>query len=491
MNGSEAVNILQEKGFLLAPKTIELVLSAENPEEIVNLVLEKCSGKTFILPEDLEEKTKTKISPEKKEQPVIVEKAKTFKPLAEEIEARVEKMCDSEILSRGNVKEFVEYFQDRYNKLVSVLRRRGSITKVKDIRKKTERELRIAGLVYEKRRTKNGHLMITIEDDTGMINLLVPKSDAQLMATAENTLLDSVIAVDIRKTNGSLLIAKKIIEPGVMRQDTPSAGEEVMAAVLSDPHVGSKLFMKENFEKMIAWLQGKTSHEKYLRIAEKVKYIVVTGDLVDGIGVYPGQENELEYTDIFEQYQKFSEYLLEIPEYIHIVIIPGNHDAVRTADPQPAIPLELLPELKNTGNIHLGTSPSTWNIHGIKTLVYHGTSFDDIVANINSATYNEPETILEKVLMTRHLHPYYGGKPIIPTEHDSLAINELPNLMLTGHIHKNAYLQKNGLLAVNGGTWQQITPYQQKQGHKPTPCQLPVIDLNRMNIKVVHFDRGA
>ncbi len=489
MDGSEAIRILEEKGFLLAPETVKLVLSSENPEELVNRITEKCSGKLFVTPEDLQEKEKTKIVQEEKK--VVVRRPSSFRPLAREVEARVEKIRDAEVLSRGNVEDFVAYFRSRYEKTVKILRRRGSITKITDVRKRKERELRIAGLVYEKRRTKNGHLMITLEDDTGRANVLVPKSDNQLMALAEDLLLDTVVAVDVRKGNGSLLIAKSIIEPGVPKKDPASAGEEVMAAVISDPHVGSKLFMKKNFEKMIAWLNGDTDNEKYLRIAEKVKYVIITGDLVDGIGIYPGQEEELEYEDLFEQYKKFSEYILQIPEYVHVIIIPGNHDGVRTADPQPSIPPELVPELKGLGNVHFGTSPSWWNVHGIKTLLYHGTSFDDIVANVNTVTYNEPEKILRKVLMTRHLHPFYGGKPLIPTEDDPMTIDELPDMILTGHIHKNAYLNQNGVVSVNGGTWQQITPYQQKQGHKPTPCQLPVIDLNRMNIKVVRFDKGS
>ena len=73
-------------------------------------------------------------------------------------------------------------------------------------------------------------------------------------------------------------------------------------------------------------------------LAASIRYVVVAGDLVDGIGIYPDQEMELDILNVYEQYRKAADYIREIPEHIRVIISPGNHDAVRQAEPQPALP---------------------------------------------------------------------------------------------------------------------------------------------------------
>ena len=81
-------------------------------------------------------------------------------------------------------------------------------------------------------------------------------------------------------------------------------------------------------------------------IAGKVKYLLIAGDIVDGVGVYPGQAKELSIRDVHKQYNFAAKYLEKIPNYIEIVISPGNHDASRKALPQPAIPEGYLTAIK-------------------------------------------------------------------------------------------------------------------------------------------------
>lgn len=45
--------------------------------------------------------------------------------------------------------------------------------------------------------------------------------------------------------------------------------------------------------------------------------------------------------DVREQYEKVAEYLSEVPENVSVVLSPGNHDPVRLAEPQPAIPEDI------------------------------------------------------------------------------------------------------------------------------------------------------
>jgi DNA polymerase II small subunit len=281
-----------------------------------------------------------------------------------------------------------------------------------------------------------------------------------------------------------------IYQPELPLKEFRTTKEDVILATLSDFHIGSKLFMQKNFENFISWINGDFGDEKLRELASRVKYITIAGDMVDGIGVYPGQEEELNLTDIYDQYQAFSDYIQQIPEYIHIIVSPGNHDAVKTADPQPPIPEELLPELYKMNNVTMVPSPAMVEIHGLKTLIYHGTSLDDIIAAIPTLNYEQVDKVMVETLRRRHLHPIYGEKPITPESNDNLVIREIPDIFHTGHIHKNAYERYRGVVCVNSGAWQEVTPYQVKLGHRPTPCILPLISMNSGKINVVRFDKA-
>jgi len=68
-------------------------------------------------------------------------------------------------------------------------------------------------------------------------------------------------------------------------------------------------------------------------IAGHVKYVLVAGDIVDGIGIYPNQASELVIRDVNKQYKLASKYIEQIPDYIEVIITPGNHDAPRKSSP--------------------------------------------------------------------------------------------------------------------------------------------------------------
>ena len=90
-------------------------------------------------------------------------------------------------------------------------------------------------------------------------------------------------------------------------------------------------FLEDNLKKFIKWIKGETGSDTQKEIAKKVKYVFIIGDLVDGCGIYPGQEDELIINDIYEQYEECAKYLKEIPQNIQIIACPGNHDAMRIA----------------------------------------------------------------------------------------------------------------------------------------------------------------
>ena len=76
-------------------------------------------------------------------------------------------------------------------------------------------------------------------------------------------------------------------------------------------------------------------------LAKTIKYFVLSGDGVDGVGIYPGQDRHLAITDLFKQYGALANLLSDLPDWVDVIILPGNHDAVRPAEPQPALDPEV------------------------------------------------------------------------------------------------------------------------------------------------------
>src|SRR5207253_9113988 len=135
-------------------------------------------------------------------------------------------------------------------------------------------------------------------------------------------------------------------------------------AFLSDTRVGCRPFLEEKWSKVSAWLGGADE------VARSIRYLVVSGDVVDGIGVYPRQDEELTIDDIYGQYEALARMIAALPDRLAVVMLPGNHDAVRPAEPQPAFPMSIQ-KLFDSNVIFAGT-PSLLSLEGARVLAYHG-----------------------------------------------------------------------------------------------------------------------
>jgi DNA polymerase II small subunit len=248
------------------------------------------------------------------------------------------------------------------------------------------------------------------------------------------------------------------------------------------------MFMKEAFTRFLHWLNGKFGNERLKRIASHVKYVVIAGDIVDGIGVYPKQIQELAIKDIFEQYRMAAKFIEEIPDYIELIVTPGNHDASRKALPQPAIPQDYAAPLDEARNIQSLGNPCTLSLHNVDLLVYHGRSLDDVLSVVPGIDFNTPEKAMKLLLRSRHLAPLYGGKtPIAPEKRDFLVIDRPPDILHCGHIHVLGYTSYRGTLLVNSGAWQRRTKYQEELGVVPTPGVVPAVNLQTLQVTPINF----
>jgi DNA polymerase II small subunit len=336
--------------------------------------------------------------------------------------------------------------------------------------------------------TNNGHKILSLEDPTGSFSVLIRNTDKELFELASQVLLDEVIGVTGLLTSaGNLMFATKLIQPDVpngIQRRTRSQGKIVM---ISDVHIGSSQFLEDAWLDFLDFLKGESEPEVMRELAASIRYLIVAGDLVDGIGIYPDQELELDIMDIYEQYMKAAEYLREIPEHIRVIISPGNHDAVRQAEPQPALP-EIVQAYFPQNVIFVG-NPSLVDLDGTRILIYHGRSIDDLVASIPGISYQEPAMAVLEMVKRRHLAPTYGSRvSISPEKMDYFVIDPVPDIIHTGHVHTLGVQRYKNILLVNSGTWQGQTEFQKHVNLMPVPARVPIVDLADFTYKILTFD---
>ncbi|MBD3310037.1 DNA-directed DNA polymerase II small subunit [Candidatus Woesearchaeota archaeon] len=405
---------------------------------------------------------------------------------------------------KRDIQDFVAFFNHRYKALEKLLRNRhemrGLLSTSRVKMKKDKENVSVIGMVFEKHLTKNGNIMLTVEDPSGTIKVLVNKNKPELYEKASSIVEDEVIGI-VGVGAGNIIFSTNIVWPEIpLNRPVKKASDEVYAVFVSDFHVGSDHFLEEEFNKFIDWISAKTGNEEQRRIASKVKYLFIVGDLVDGCGIYPGQEDELVIRDIYKQYEVSAEYLRRIPSNIQIVICPGNHDAMRIAEPQPELYKDFASAVWELPNVTMVSNPAVVNIHsspgfpGFDVLLYHGYSFDYYVENVehlrNNGGYKRADLIMKFLLRRRHLAPTHKSTLYIPdAESDPLVISTIPDFFVTGHIHYSIAASYHNVTTICCSCWQEKTPFQEKVGHEPQPARVPIVNLNTRKVKILKFGK--
>ena len=346
-------------------------------------------------------------------------------------------------------------------------------------------EITIVGLAGDVRWTRTGSMRFVVEDEFSQIPcILKPPSDATpLHPSLDGLMNDEIVGVSGWFLSGEgepIFFVRDIHKPPLGNHSKAQSGQDsaVSAAFLSDVHFGSKTFLHPQWEKMLHWFKNDP-------LARTVKYFVLSGDGVDGVGIYPGQERHLTITDLFNQYGELARMLEEVPDCVDVVMLPGNHDAVRPAEPQPALDPEVQQDYSNTTFVG---NPCDFSLHGVRVLSYHGKSIDDFVATLRSVTYSKPEMAMRGMLERRHLAPSWGGKtPLSPEPEDRLVIPVVPDIFVTGHVHGHFVGDHKGTLMVHSSTWQDQTDFQRMLGFQPKPCILTVVNLHTFATESINF----
>jgi len=472
----QSIDLLEEKPFFINRKILEGQVKLAEENDTLSI---KSSHHEY----------------ENSERAQLKESKRTFCSLAKEVEPEVSIIEDPsrKLCSNGEIEDYLGYFQDRFRRTEKLLRQRidaRSATSVMDAFKApANTKLKIIGMITSKREA-NRKIFLSVEDLDASVTVLVPENCSQsLMNKANHILLDQVVCLSVVKTRSNLLIVEDIILPEVAKKKQTRSAIPINAVLTSDMHVGSTRFQKKAFSRFILWLNGKVGDSNLREAASRVKYVLIAGDIVDGVGIYPNQIKELAIEDVHDQYRLAANFIEQIPDYIEVVIIPGNHDATRKALPQPAIPDEFMESLRDTRDVYSLGNLCYLRIHGVEVLLHHGRSLDDIISTVPGMSHHSPERAMTLLLQSRHLAPMYGGKtPISAEKRDFLVIDHVPDVYHSGHIHRIGLSNYRGIVVVNSGCWQEQTDYMNSHGVVPTPGHVPVLDLHTLDVSSISFN---
>jgi len=432
----------------------------------------------------------------------VVDKKDT-KKCADIAEQKVKILFDYDKPTKNRtVKDFVMHYNARFRLIETLLKNRQELqglTSIARINSKRDREnIAMVGMVTDKATTTNGHIMLTLEDPTGITKVLASTSKQEQFNMARNLVLDEVIGVT-GICGDRIVFCSNIILPDIpLNKELKKAPEEEYVLFLSDLHVGSNHFLHEQFDKFIRWINGEIGSDAHKEMIKKTKHLIIVGDLIAGVGIYPNQESELEIMDVYKQYEECARLLKKIPPHIQIIMCPGNHDSIRLSEPQPAFNEEYAKPLFDLPNAIVVSNPAMVNIcqtddfPGFDILLYHGYSFDYYISNVddirNNGGYDRADLVMKFLLQRRHLSPSHSATLYVADdETDPLFINKVPDFFVSGHIHKSSVSNYRNVSLICGSCWESTTPFQEKVGHHPEPAQVPLINLQTRKTRILRF----
>ena len=461
---SFALNYALNKGFQIHPDAFKILenVDVKKLEKIIKeIVREKTKQKLFqINQDDLETYLGIKDDPS--------------------LENEVKVLLDptDKITTGEGVKGYNALFSSRFNKLKRIVSDRPEARMLKSLtfvkNERSEDDMYVCGLVTSRNSERNVTKLV-LEDPSGSLEGII--FDTELQKSADTLLVDQFVMARVSVGKNSGFIIKDLIFPDIPDQATNKSESEAYAVFLSDLHIGSKYFMEEELTEFISWISSPDP------TAKKIRFILIGGDMVDGVGIYPNQNKELVCQTIEEQLKKVESLIDQIPKNIKIIIMPGNHDPGRRALPQPAIPKKYNSGLWDRENVVMVGNPAVVSLNGVKVMMFHGQSIDDIVKTTPGLSYDKPTNVMKHLLRARHLSPIYGSQtPIAPEMQDLMVIEDIPDIFHVGHVHKAQLDMYKGILLVNSGSWQKQTPFQASVGMTPNPGIALLVNLKTFQV---------
>lgn len=380
----------------------------------------------------------------------------------------------------GEQSDYKELFKDRFERLRNILLARrfdNPQTKIQYLEEKAGEDVTVIGMIREMRTTKNDNNLLILDDTTGTFATIV--TDEDLKKNVEDIMPDQVIGVEGQVADdGGILFVNDIYEPDIpASHDVSRAKRPVKAVFLSDIHVGAENFAVNKWHNFINWV----------RSTPDIGYVVIAGDLVEGVGIFPDQEEELSFTLLDHQYKMCGELFHQFPDDVQIVTCTGNHDAVRLAEPQPA--LQEKHQKYFPDNVQFVGNPSTIQMERkVSIELYHGVSIHDFSSFIPSVDEDNPEELMEHMLRKRHLSPAFGNNArIAPEVEDYHLLEDIPDVVHSGHVHIFGTDEYKDIKLFNTGGWVYQTSYQERMNIQPDVGDVAVMNLKTGAVESISF----
>ena len=327
--------------------------------------------------------------------------------------------------------------------------------------------------ILQIKRTEKTRIVLLIEDLTTAKQVTYVKKDETDIPFIETAYYNVTLTQKVRYWKKQLVLVD--YKPvGYFNQLKIVNGEPLYGALLSDIHVGSIYFMKKEFIRFL----------KYVETNKLIKYIFIAGDLIDGVGIYPEQEKNLYEKNAYLQYDQvkrlFETHLLR--EDIKVFFSPGNHDFLSLFEPQIVSP-EIRKRLPDTWIIL--DNPDYITIEDKRILFYHGRSIDSLImAKTPYLSYQKMTRVYDYMFSQRNLSPTVKGSRL-DFRRSTGMIDQIPDIFLSGHVHKWCSSLQNGVLFCNSGCWQHETEYQKNLDITPVKgiCQL----INIRDTRGAHY----
>ena len=273
------------------------------------------------------------------------------------------------------------------------------------------------------------------------------------------------------------LMYTSAVNPNLVKDIKSDPTKEGKIIFTSDIHVGSYTCCVEDIERLVQKINDDRS----------VKYLVMTGDLIDGIDVYPNQKKDLKIRDYVQQYTELANLLSKLNPDVRLIFCPGNHDFLSKVEPQvwsediKTIIKKILYDRK----LLFVSNPSYLNIEGLKVYLSHGIGICYVSNVIGEFNVKRPAEALNFLVENLHACVIQGSAPIRPT--NPKVYHLIPNdfdIINVGHIHKLEEFRrdKNTLLICNGA-FQNITPYMNLMGLEPNVSQVWAVDIKNLETK--------
>ena len=351
----------------------------------------------------------------------------------------------------------------------------------------------LIGMVQDTRVLHTNKFIIQLEDlQTEIITNCVMVQDSPSFPEYRDILRDTLIGIsgvlpkNFKEGDITAFWGKDVIRPGFSPITFNPTSNPHKILFIADLHYGSKYFSRSIFAKLIKFLTLQDLDPMYEKIAEEIKTIIIAGDLVDGVGRFSNQKEQITSHSYQSQYEGLATILRDIPSHIQIFIIPGEHDATQTALPQPAIDRQISKDLLAIPNLTSHGNPLRLSLEDISMLIFHGQGNFELFQKHFQKTLVKPTVAIKQLLEYRHLYPEYGSyNPLAPFNKDYLVIDEIPNVIVSGHLHHAYFEEYKGIKIITCGTFQRENQKSAQLEGKVSLGVIPILDTVSGKVEII------